>query len=84
MQAQHAIWILAHVLAAPLLIMLPANMPGKASEDGLMAWALVTHVGNLEEVPCSWLWPGLPLANAAIWGVMMKDALQLIFKQTNL
>ena len=28
-----------------------------------------THVGDLEEAPCYWLWIGATLAIAANWGV---------------
>uniref|UniRef100_G1SD06 Uncharacterized protein n=1 Tax=Oryctolagus cuniculus TaxID=9986 RepID=G1SD06_RABIT len=39
LQHQHPVWALVQVPAAPLLIQLPANAPGKAAEAGLSAWA---------------------------------------------
>lgn len=39
------------VLDVSLPIQLPGNGFSKAAEDGLSAWALATHVGNVDEVP---------------------------------
>lgn len=48
----------AAVLAAPFLTQLPAHAPGKAPEDGPSAWTPVSHVGDPDGAPGSWL--GLP------------------------
>lgn len=57
------------VLASPLPVWLPVNVPGKVADDGPSAWAPATHVGNLDEVPDFCLWPGPVLATGGIWGV---------------
>lgn len=49
-------------LAALLPIKLSANALGKAAGDGLKTWAPVTHEGDSDRVPGSWLWPGPALA----------------------
>lgn len=38
----YSIWALIGVPGAPLLIKIPDNGPGKATEDGSSAWAPVT------------------------------------------
>lgn len=58
--------VLVYVLAAPLLIQLPVNSLGKVAEDGQNTWALVTHVGDREAAPSSWLWSG-PFLVIASW-----------------
>lgn len=35
--------MLVHILAAPILIQLCANVPAKVAEDGLSVWGLVMH-----------------------------------------
>lgn len=40
-----------HVLAAPLTIQLPVNLPGKATEDSPSSWAL-------DRGSASWILPG--------------------------
>lgn len=42
---------LAGVLAAPLLIQVPADMPRKATEDSPNTWASVAHEGDKDGVP---------------------------------
>lgn len=53
----------------PHPILLPANGLGKPAGDGRQCecLALCSHVGELEDVPGSWLQPGLATALAAIW-----------------
>lgn len=57
------------VLATLLSIQLPANVFEKATDDDLNAWVPITHMGDLEEAPHSWLWLGPALANATFWGI---------------
>lgn len=47
-------------------IQLPANMPGKAAEDGPSSWTPATHVGDSDGGPGSWLQAGPDLAIAAV------------------
>lgn len=42
-------WASVQVLEARLLIQLPANILGKAAEDGSTTWAPATHVGEPDE-----------------------------------
>lgn len=48
------------VLAAPLLLQLPADVSGKAAADDSDAWASAILVGDLMTLQAvdSWLWPG--------------------------
>lgn len=43
------------VLATPLPVWFPANVPGKVVEHGPSAWTPVTHMGDAEGIPSSWL-----------------------------
>lgn len=40
-----------------MLIQLPASVFRMAEEYGLSAWALIP-LGDVDEIPGSWLWPG--------------------------
>lgn len=53
--SQHPIRVLVWVLDAPLSIQLHDTAPGIVAEDGQCVWIPGTHVGNVEEVPGSWL-----------------------------
>lgn len=44
--------------AALFLVQLPANVPGKAVDDGSNSWALASHVGDQGGILSSWLQPG--------------------------
>lgn len=55
------------VLAALLKIQLLAVVPGEAAADDPSAWGSTTHMGDLDVVPSSWVWPGPALAGAVIW-----------------
>lgn len=57
------------MLAALLLIQLPANAPRKEREGDPSPWATVSHMGDTAGTPGSRLQPGPTLAVAAIWGV---------------
>lgn len=55
---QNLLWALVHVLTAPLPIQLPANMLGKAAEDGLSVWAPVTQ-GEMQTPLLPLAWPSV-------------------------
>lgn len=48
------------------LIQLSANTLKKATKEGPCAWAPVSHTGNTDGIPGSWLWSGLVLITVAI------------------
>lgn len=50
------------VLAALLLLRLPASVPVKAEEDSLRAWTPETHMRDLCEAAGSWIEPDPGLA----------------------
>lgn len=60
---------LVHVLAAPLLIQLPVNVPGTAVEHGPSTWDLAIYMRDLDEVAGFRFLPGLVLAVVVIWGM---------------
>ena len=62
------IWVLVPILAAPLPIQLP-DMAWEGSRRQLKALGLCTHVGDLEEVPSSWLQIGTAPVVVLTWGV---------------
>lgn len=64
---------LLRVPAAPFLIQFSSNVPAKTVEDGQGDWTSAILVGDLDETPCCWLPPGLPLVIVAIWGVKLVD-----------
>lgn len=70
----HPLWVLAQVLAAPLIIKLPANKPGKAKEGGPSPQCLQPEEragrGSLFRI-------GSFLAVVAIWG--MNHCLEDLF-----
>lgn len=78
---------------ALLPIQAPADAPGKPMEDGSSTRVPAIHVGHLERVPGSWLWPRRVLA--AVPGSESADErslphlsyrsslLTLSFKQSN-
>lgn len=53
------------VTVAPLLILLPTNVPGGAAADGPSTWALLFMLETQKSG--SWLGPGPALIVAAIW-----------------
>lgn len=57
------------VPAVPLLIRPPDGGLGEAVEDGSSVCTPVTHVGDLDEIPGSWLLSGPALAIVTICGV---------------
>lgn len=56
-----------HASAAPLLIQLPATVPGKATEDVLSAGSTASNVGDPDGALSYWLCLGLVLVVVAIW-----------------
>lgn len=85
--SQYQLWTPAQV-PAPLPIHVPADMSGKEAENGPSVWASVTHVGDPEETPRSFLYSEPVLAVAA-GGESMDErsafpALCSSFKYTNL
>lgn len=54
------------VRAPVLLICRPASAPEKAVDDGSSAWLPTTDMGDLTDVPGSWLPPDPALRVAAI------------------
>lgn len=51
-----------------LQLLLEGNT-GKAANAGPCAGVTATHLGDLDEIPHSWLWPGPALAVGHICGV---------------
>lgn len=66
---QHLKWAPIWALTIPLLTQMLANAAGKAAETSSSTWAPATHMGNLDGVPGSQLWPSLTQGKAAIWRV---------------
>lgn len=65
--------VLVQVPSPLLLILLPVNTPGKATENGPTASVTVTLVGDSDAVLASWPWPG-PGVELKHW---MEDSVSL-------
>lgn len=61
--------MVVQVSAALLWTLLPANVPGEATPDGLSTEAAVTHMADLEGVLGSWTLSDPVLTIIDIWGV---------------
>lgn len=70
--------MLNQALASPLLIQLPDNSLGKATENDPHVQVPVNHMGNLEKTPISWLLPDLYKAVAAICGSEPEDGRSIL------
>lgn len=57
---------ISQCLAVLLPVQLPADVSGKAIEDGLSAWALEIYMGNLDGFPSSYLCPDLAPATKTV------------------
>lgn len=40
----------------------------RAVKGSINAWAPITHMGDLDETPCSWPWQGPALTTVVTWG----------------
>lgn len=56
---------------------LPANVPGKTTEDGPSPWGPVTHRGDVDGILGYWLWSGSAPAIAVIWGIEQSTKISL-------
>lgn len=64
---QQSMWESIQGPAVPLPILLPANIPGKWTEDTSSVWASATHMRDPDGVSGSWFMPGPVPAIATIW-----------------
>lgn len=60
--------VLVLILVVPLPIQLPITTPEKTTNDGSSARTRATHMEDVHGALGAWLWPGLLLALAAMWG----------------